>query len=155
MRFSHMYTIAFHVTTDSEATDVKENEILAALAGRLQDMIANKGEIFEAVGEPDESIVISREDERAMGRPQNQDSQKHRRDRDADETTGDSVDCEPDTEPIDPEILDAQNNHGQGDVLTFQSDGAPVIYTEEQRDRDKGRDWNKDAEYPSGVPWRR
>jgi hypothetical protein len=59
MRFSHMYTIAFDVNSHHQAKDIEENEILAALAGKLQDMIANKGEIFEAVGLPEETVELT------------------------------------------------------------------------------------------------
>jgi hypothetical protein len=56
MRHNHMYTIAFEVKTDNTAENVEEHEILSALAGRLQDVIAHKGLIFEAVGAPDDSV---------------------------------------------------------------------------------------------------
>jgi hypothetical protein len=56
MKYNHMYTIAFEVKTDNSAERVGEHEILAALAGRLQDVIAHKGLIFEAVGAPDDSV---------------------------------------------------------------------------------------------------
>lgn len=63
MRFSHMYTIAFDVNSNHEAKDIEEHEILAAMAGRLQDMIANKGEMFEAVGLPEETVELTPEAE--------------------------------------------------------------------------------------------
>jgi hypothetical protein len=56
MRYNHMYTIAFEVRTDNSSEKVEEHEILSALAGRLQDVIAHKGLIFEAVGAPDDSV---------------------------------------------------------------------------------------------------
>ena len=56
MRFNHMYTIAFEVKTDNPADKVEEHEILAALSGRARDMVANRGEIFEAVGCPDDTV---------------------------------------------------------------------------------------------------
>jgi len=51
-----MYTIAFEVKTDNPADRVEEHEILAALIGRARDMVANRGEIFEAVGCPDDTV---------------------------------------------------------------------------------------------------
>jgi hypothetical protein len=32
-------------------------------------------------------------------------------------------------------------DHDDQDVLTFDCEGSPVVYTEAQRDRDKGRTW--------------
>jgi hypothetical protein len=55
-RYNHMYTIAFEVQSDHPAEQVQEHEILSGLAGRLQDLIAHKGLIREAVGEPDDTV---------------------------------------------------------------------------------------------------
>jgi hypothetical protein len=63
MRFGHMYTIAFDVNSNHEAKDIEEHEILAALAGKLQDMIGNRREIFEAVGLPEETVELTPEAE--------------------------------------------------------------------------------------------
>ncbi len=55
-RYNHRYTIAFEVQSDHPAKQVQEHEILSGVAGRLQDLIAHKGLIHEAVGEPDDTV---------------------------------------------------------------------------------------------------
>jgi hypothetical protein len=55
-----MYTIAFEVKTDHPADRVEEREILAGLLGRIQNVVATQGLIFEAVGGPDDTFEEDR-----------------------------------------------------------------------------------------------